>query len=245
MSPARSPRTGFRHLDSETGAVAVTSKNQSRQFRIFIVDDHPLMREGLKASIESQPDLIVCGEADDVPEALENIKSAAPNLIIVDLALKYTNGLDLLKELKSRHSQVKLLVVSAYDEMLYAERAMRAGAHGYINKQEAQHKLIDGIREVLAGRRYLSEAMTQRMLAAAVVGRDNTDAGNPLACLTDREMQVFELFGHGKTTSAIAKQLHLSVHTIDSHRENIRHKLQLANGTELMHRAVQWVLEMG
>lgn len=220
--------------------MAITSKSINKKHRIFIVDDHPLMREGLKARIEAQDDMVVCGEADDGPDAVEQLDSAQPDLLIVDLALKTTHGLELVKALKSRF---KILIVTAYDEALYAERALRAGALGYVNKQEAQEKIIDAVREVLAGRHYLSHQATQRLLAAVSGNRSGGNLDDPVKCLTDRELQVFELIGQGKSTSAIAKQLRLSVHTIDSHRENIRHKMQLANGSELTQRAVQWVLE--
>ena len=225
--------------------MAVTSTRLDRQSTIFVVDDHPLIREGLKARIESEPDLIVCGEAADAPEALAQLKSAAPHLVIVDLALKSSQGLDLIKEIKSRFSQLKMLVVSAYDETLYAERSLRAGASGYVNKQEVQDTIIHAIRTVLGGQRYLSQQMTQRLLASAIGGGEEATSDDPAVCLSDRELQVFQLIGQGTSTSAIAKQLHLSVHTIDSHRENIRRKLRLANGAELMQRAVQWVLENG
>lgn len=226
-------------------AMAVNSAGLNRKSKIFIVDDHPLVREGLKARIESEPDLVVCGEAADAPEALRNLKEALPHLVIVDLALKSSYGLDLIKEIKSRFSQMKTLVVSAYDEVLYAERALRAGAQGYVNKQEVQDTIIEAIRSVLDGRRYLSQQMTQRLLTNAIDGKDENASEDPLVCLSDRELQVFQLIGQGKSTSAIAKHLHLSVHTIDSHRENIRHKFKLANGSELMQRAVKWVLENG
>jgi DNA-binding NarL/FixJ family response regulator len=223
--------------------MAVTSTRTRKQSRIFLVDDHPLMREGLRARIESQPDLAVCGEAADVSEALPLLKELAPQLVIIDLALKSSHGLDLVKEIKTRFSQMKMLVVTAYDENLYAERVLRAGAHGYVNKQEVQDTLIEAIREVLAGRRYLSQTMTQRLLTCAIGEKDPGAGDNPVERLSDRELQVFQLIGEGKATSAIAKQLHLSIHTIDSHRENIRHKLHLADGAQLMQRAVKWVLE--
>jgi DNA-binding NarL/FixJ family response regulator len=135
--------------------------------------------------------------------------------------------------------------VTAFDELLYAERALRAGAQGYINKQEVQEKILDAIRTVLSGQRYLSDAMTQRLVTQAVSGKELTVGTDPVERLTDRELEVFTLIGRGKTTSVIADQLQLSVHTIDSHREKIRHKLNLKNGAELTQRAVQWVLENG
>lgn len=226
-------------------SMAVTSSRQKRQFKILIVDDHPMMREGLAARIEAQPDMVPCGEACDVDDALAQFKTAKPDLLIVDLSLKTGHGLDLIKEIRARDENVKILVVTAFDESLYAERALRAGAQGFINKQEVQESIIDAIRTVLDGRRYLSETMTQRMVALAVGTRDDRSGSDPVGRLSDRELEVFTLIGRGKTTSTIAHQLHLSVHTIDSHREKIRHKLNLKNGAELTQRAVQWVLENG
>jgi DNA-binding NarL/FixJ family response regulator len=223
--------------------MAVTSSSRRVQAKILIVDDHPLMREGLAARLSSQPDMCVCGEACDINDALSLFKSTEPDLVIVDLQLKTGHGLDLIKELRARNQTAKMLVVSAYDESLFAERAMRAGAMGYINKQEVQEKIIDAVRTVLSGRRFLSDQMTQRLVSQAVGGRSEAATTDPVARLSDRELEVFQLIGQGKSTRSIAKQLHLSVHTIDSHREKIRHKLNLANGAELTQRAVQWMLE--
>lgn len=216
-----------------------------RQAKILIVDDHPLMREGLAARLSSQPDMCVCGEACDINDALGLYKTASPDLVIVDLQLKTGHGLDLIKELRSRDENAKLLVVTAYDESLFAERALRAGAMGYINKQEVQEKIIDAVRTVLSGRRFLSDTMMQRLVSQAVGGKSQDVAADPVSQLSDRELEVFQLIGQGKSTRSIAAQLHLSVHTIDSHREKIRHKLNLANGAELTKRAVQWMLENG
>jgi DNA-binding NarL/FixJ family response regulator len=223
----------------------VTSTKRTPQFKILIVDDHPMMREGLAARITAQPDLATCGEACDINDALAQFKASQPDLIIVDLSLKTGHGLDLIKEIRARDEKVKILVVTAFDESLYAERSLRAGAQGFINKQELQESILDAIRTVLDGRRYLSDTMTQRLVARAVGGKDSNAHGDPVERLSDRELEVFTLIGRGKTTSAIANQLHLSVHTIDSHREKIRHKLNLKNGAELTQRAVQWVLESG
>lgn len=219
--------------------------SKQQHSKILIVDDHPMMREGLAARIASQPDMAVCGEACDINDALAQFRSTKPDLMIVDLSLKTGHGLDLLKEIRATDDEVKLLVVTAYDESLYAERALRAGAQGYINKQEVQENIIEGIRTVLAGRRYLSDAMTQRLVTQAVGGEDEAAGSDPVKRLSDRELEVFTLIGRGKTTGAIAIQLQLSVHTIDSHREKIRHKLNLKNAAELTQQAVQWVLENG
>ena len=212
----------------------------TKRAQIMIVDDHPLVREGLAARIFAQPDLKVCAEAAGVDEALALLRFSTPDLMIVDLALRNGHGLDLIKQIRQTGSRTRILVVSAYEESLYAERAMRAGADGYINKQEAQEEIIDAIRTVLRGERFLSHEMTQRLVGRAVGGKRRPEG---IEGLSDREMEIFELIGRGKSTRAIAEQLHLSIHTIESHRENIRAKLNLRNGSELVQHAVQWVLE--
>jgi DNA-binding NarL/FixJ family response regulator len=212
--------------------------------RILIVDDHPLMREGLAARIAPQSDMEVCGEAASVDEAIAQVKATNPDLIIVDIALAESHGIDLIKDVKARFPKIKMLVVSAHDESLYAERALRAGAHGYINKREVQEKVVDAMRSVLEGQRYLSAKMTQQLVGQAIGSKDSTES-DPIQRLSDRELEIFHLIGQGKTTGAIAEQLFLSVHTIDTHREKLRHKLGVKNGAELMRRAVQWVLENG
>jgi DNA-binding NarL/FixJ family response regulator len=208
--------------------------------RILIVDDHPLIREGLAARIAHQAGMEVCGEAADVDEALLQVKSLHPDLVIVDIQLGKRNGIELIKEIHSRFPSVKMLVVSAFQESLFAERALRAGANGYINKQELQDNVVNALRTVAAGERYLSSAMTQKLIGQAI-NRVDSAASDPIQRLSDRELEVFQLIGHGQTTRAIANQLHLSVHTIDTHREKIRRKLGLKHGAELMQRAVQWV----
>jgi DNA-binding NarL/FixJ family response regulator len=208
--------------------------------RVLIVDDHPLVREGLVARISAQPDLEVCGEASDVDQALSLASTTRPALMIVDLALKGSNGLDLIKKVRAAEVSLRILVVSAYDEAFFAERALRAGAQGYINKQEAQGSIIDAIRALLRGELYVSSNVTQRLADQALFG---SRASRGVEGLSDRELQIFQLIGHGKTTRIIAEQLHLSIHTVETHREKIRSKLRLRNGTELLQSAVQWVLE--
>lgn len=215
-----------------------------QSLRILLVDDHPLVREGLAARIESQTDMEVCGEAGGIREGLAQFKETQPDLVIIDIQLEDGNGIDLIKEIHHRAPHAKMLVVSAFDETLYAERALRAGALGYVSKRELQDKVIDAIRTVLSGQRYVSEKMTQQLLNQAVSSKGAAEA-DPVQRLSDRELEVFQLIGHGITTAAIARQLHLSVHTIDTHREKLRHKLGVKNGSELMKMAVQWVLENG
>jgi len=209
---------------------------------IAIVDDHPLVREGLAARISAQPDMEVCGEADDIESAMELILANRPSLVIVDIALRDGHGIDLIKRIVAAGINTRMLVVSAYDESLFAERALRAGALGYINKQELQGKVVEALRTVLRGERYLSSAMAQRLIAQAIGSRA---AHGGTEALTDRELQIFQLVGRGKSTREIANELNVSVHTIDSHREHIRAKLDLRSGTELIQRAVQWHIENG
>lgn len=209
--------------------------------RILIVDDHPLVREGLAARIASQPDLEVCGEAAGVDQALELLDRTEPELMIVDLTLKSGHGLDLIKQASRRERPPKMLVFSAHDEALFAARAMRAGALGYVSKQEAQEEILDAIAAVLRGERYVSENLTQRLVGSALEGGKLKAKG--VEDLSDRELGIFELIGRGKSTRTIAEELRLSIHTIETHRENIRAKLSLRNGSELTRCAVQWVLE--
>ena len=214
----------------------------SGRVSIAIVDDHPLVREGLAARIEAQSDMEVCGEAADIEAALELVLSKRPSLVIVDIALRDGHGIDLIKRIVAAGVTTRMLVVSAYDESFFAERALRAGALGYINKQEMQGKVVDAIRTVLRGERYLSPAMAQRLIAQAIGSKA---VRGETEMLTDRELQIFQLIGRGKSTREIAHELNVSVHTIDSHREHIRAKLELRSGTELIQRAVQWHIENG
>jgi DNA-binding NarL/FixJ family response regulator len=208
--------------------------------KVLIVDDHPLVREGLVARITSQTDLEICGEAADVDEALALMESAKPELVIVDLMLKTGHGLDLVKKTHQRYPDTKVLVVSAHDEALFAERALRAGAIGYVNKQEAQERVIVAILAALRGERFISDEMARRLIGKAI---GDTGEQTAVGSLTDREIQILELIGRGKSTRAIAEELHLSIHTIETHRENMRAKLHLRTGSELARFAVQWVLE--
>lgn len=211
---------------------------------ILIVDDHPMMRDGLTTQISNEPDLTVCGEADDVAEALRLVSELHPDLVIVDISLKTGHGIDLIKRIRERHAKTKMLVNSMYDESVYAERSLQAGALGYLCKQTARETLITAIRTVLAGKTYLSPEMTDRILKGRVGGM-NEPGKNPIESLSNRELEVLTLIGHGKTTGAIANQLHLSVHTIDTYREKLKIRLNLANSAELNRYAAQWVLENG
>jgi len=219
-----------------------TGNTGTGRLSIAIVDDHPLVREGLAARISAQPDMEVCGEADDIESAMDLVVARRPALVIVDIALRDGHGIDLIKRIVAAGINTRMLVVSAYDESLFAERALRAGALGYINKQELQGKVVEALRTVLRGERYLSSAMAQRLIAQAIGSKA---AAGGMEALTDRELQIFQLVGRGKSTREIANELNVSVHTIDSHREHIRSKLDLRTGTELIQRAVQWHIENG
>ena len=211
-----------------------------QKFKILLVDDHPSVREGLMWRMAKIPDLEICGEAADADEALRQYKKLHPDLVIVDISLKQSSGLDLVKRLVEL-GPIKILVYSTYDEAIYAERAIDAGAMGYINKEESSDQLIAAIREVLNDRIFLSPNVTQQMLK-------RKRNGVPLAAtlvenLTDRELEIFRLIGQGMATGDIAKRLHLSPNTLDTHRANIKRKLSVKNASELNRVASVWVHE--
>lgn len=210
--------------------------------RILIVDDHPVVREGLALQLATQPDLEVVGEAEDIPEALQRAADSTPDLIIVDITLKNGSGLDLIRRLRSRDEDVKLLVWSMHPESLYAERAIRAGAQGYLHKGQATSKLLEAIRTVLAGRVFISGDMTD-LLLRRVIGAKPGDALSPIERLSDRELEAFKLMGEGLTTDRIAARMFVSPKTVETYRARIKEKLGLNNVTELVQRATQWVLE--
>lgn len=208
--------------------------------RVLLVDDHPIVRQGVKMMITQEPDMVVCGEAESAGEALAVMVENAPRVAVVDLTLKDSSGLELIKDAKIRCPEVAVLVLSMRDEAFYAHRALRAGARGYITKEEGSDRIIEGIRAVVDGRVYLSDKLAAKMIGTYVVGMPDTDA--PLEhTLSDRELEVFELIGSGLTTRDIAGKLHRSVKTIESHREHIKDKLGLQNANELLQRAVRWV----
>ena len=209
-----------------------------RSARVMIVDDHPAIREGLAFRIASHPDLMVCGQAADVDEALQKVSELSPDVVIVDIGLKSSDGMDLVKELKAHYRDVRVLVHSMFSESLYADRCLHAGAMGYVNKEANPSEVIKAIRDVLAGRVYLSPTMTDEMLDRAVKGIELTD--DPIDGLTDRQLEIFRLIGEGKSAAQIAKRLHISVHTVETHRENIKRKLNINTGSELTRRAVLW-----
>ncbi len=221
----------------------MTSQQRSR---VLIVEDHPIVRQGYAQLIGNQPDLEVCGFASTHQEAIAQTRATKPHLVIVDITLKEGHGIEVIKQLASESSSLKILVISAHDEKMFAERSLEAGALGYINKQEATEKLIDGIRAVLSGEVYLSESMGRKLLKRRVGNRKPTLESNAsFEQLSDREMEVFQFIGRGFRTRQIAEQLHLSPKTIERYRENIKAKLDLSDATELLQRATQWVLENG
>lgn len=217
-------------------ATSAAKKNKSS---ILLVDDHPIVRQGLAEMIDQQPDVYVCGTAEDVHKALDAVEKYKPDLVIADISLKGSNGIELLKNIKIRYPKMLVLVLSMHDESLYAVRALRAGAAGYIMKQEATEKVLTAIRQVVNGEIYLSEKMEKKMMHQLVGGR-TTRTGSPIEDLSDRELEVFGLIGQGHGTRQIAEELHLSIKTIESHRAHIKEKLNLKNATELVQHAIQW-----
>jgi DNA-binding NarL/FixJ family response regulator len=202
-----------------------------------------MVREGMTMRISAQSDLEVRGEAASEDEAMLFLAEINVDLAIVDLSLKSGHGIELIKRIKSSHPAVKVLVVSGFEESLYGERALRAGAAGYLNKQASNEKLIEAIETVLRGERFVSPELTGRLVAHALGGCDENE--DSIEQLTDRELEIFRLIGQGHTSGAIARQLSLSPHTVDTHRENLKRKIGAENAGELTRQAVQWVLENG
>ena len=207
---------------------------------ILVVDDHPMMRQGLAALINNEPDLTVCCEAESAGQAMDAIALRKPDLVIADITLPDKSGLELIKDIQAMHPGLRVLVVSMHDESLYAERVLRAGGRGYVMKQEGGKRLMEGIRRVLAGDVYVSDKMSKRILEIFTGQRSNS-SGSPVERLTDREFEVFQLIGEGKATRDIAGKLHLSVKTVEVHRLHIKEKLELKTAAELIHFAVRWV----
>jgi len=212
---------------------------QKERKKIFIVDDHPVFREGLVGLVKREPGWNVCGEADTAPEALAGIERLQPDLVLADIGLPGRNGLELVKDLRAACPEMAVLVISMHDETLYAERVLRAGGRGYIMKQEGPEKMLLAIRQVLNGQIYLSGKMSVRILDVFAGGHNR--ASSPMARLTDRELEIFQLVGQGNDSHVIAGQLRLSVKTVDAHRGNIRQKLNLKSGTELICYAARWM----
>jgi DNA-binding NarL/FixJ family response regulator len=208
--------------------------------RIFLVEDHPVTREGFAQLINYQADLVVCGQAGTAAKAMAGVDSLAPDLVIVDISLAESSGLELIKDLQSRHPSRPTLVLSTHDESLYGERALRAGAKGYVMKQAPTSEVMAAIRAVLAGELYLSEGLRTKMVHKHIQSRRAPRASG-IESLSDRELEVFDLLGRGYPTARIAATLHLSVSTIETHRAHIKEKLKLEHATELVRHAVEWV----
>jgi len=206
--------------------------------RVFLVDDHPIVRRGFQLLLGLEPDLRVCGEADSGPAALQKILALKPDVAIIDLSLKGGSGLELIKQLRMQGLQLKLLVFSMRDEGIYAERALRAGADGYITKEEGTEKAIQAIRMLMQGKRYLSEHVAEKMMDSLV--GTSPGAEGTITSLSDRELEVLELIGGGLGSREIAHKLNLSMKTVESHREHIKSKLGLSRATELVSYAFNW-----
>jgi DNA-binding NarL/FixJ family response regulator len=211
----------------------------TKKSKVFVVDDHPIVRQGLALLINRESDLTVCGEAEDAHTAVQAVATAKPDILVVDISLNGPDGLDLLKDIRTRYSELPVLVLSMHDESVYAERALRAGAQGYIMKQEATEKVLVALRRILSGEIYVSERIANRMLQRYIGG---SGAGRPssIADLTDRELEVFRLIGEGHSTRRIAEELHISVKTVESYQAHIKEKLSLRSARELVQHAIQW-----
>ena len=207
--------------------------------RVFLVDDHPLVREWLTNLINQQPDLVVCGETESAPQALDAIRLRKPDVAIVDISLKDSSGMELIKDLKALHPEVVVLVLSMHDESHYAERALRAGARGYIMKRETTRKVIDAIRRVLDGKLYVSDRVSQSLASQLVEGK-KAGPSSPVEQLSDRELEVFEMLGQGLGTRQIAESLRVSVKTVQAYCARMKDKMDLHSATELLREAIRW-----
>lgn len=214
-----------------------------KQYQIVILDDHPILRRGLAQLINLEPDFEVCGEAANSVDGFRSIEATHPSLVIVDISLDGSNGVEFIKTVKEQYPNLLMLAHSMHDETLYAERVLRAGARGYIMKQESPEKIILAIRRILAGQIYLSEVMTERMLEQRYNGI--SENLSPVDALSDRELEVFQLIGGGETSSKIAKMLHRSIKTVETYRARIKDKLSLKDNMQLIRAAMQWVTSEG
>src|SRR5579863_9042632 len=216
---------------------------QTKKCKVLLVDDHPIVRQGLALLIDREADLVVCGEADGAHSAFQAIATLQPDIVVLDISLSGPDGLDVLKEVRVKTASLPVLILSMHDESIYAERAMRAGANGYIMKQEATEKVLVAIRRILQGEVYLSDRLTNTMLRQYVSGGAPAKT-SPLVNLTDRELEVFRLIGEGHGTRQIADELHVSVKTIESYQAHIKDKLSLRNSRELVQHAIEWTMNL-
>ena len=217
--------------------------SHTKKYRVLLVDDHPIVRQGLALLIDREGDLSVCGEAEGSHTAYHAIETLHPDIVVLDISLSGPDGLDVLKEIRMKRADLPVLILSMHDESIYAERAMRAGANGYIMKQEATEKVLVAIRRILQGDVYLSDRLTRTMLQQFVRGTAPAKS-SPLVNLTDRELEVFRLIGEGHGTRRIADELHLSVKTIESYQAHIKEKLALRNARELVQHAIEWTVNL-
>jgi len=208
----------------------------------FVIDDHPIIRQGLTLLINQEADLAVCGEAEEMHSALKAIEACHPDILIVDISLNGPDGLELLKNIRITSPRLPVLILSMHDESIYAERALRAGANGYIMKQEATEKVLVALRRILSGEIYVSDRIANSMLRHYVRGGHPSQAHSTIADLTDRELEVFRLIGEGQGTRQIAEALHLSVKTVESYQAHIKDKLSLRTARELVQHAVEWTV---
>jgi DNA-binding NarL/FixJ family response regulator len=233
---------GKKRRDARQGADSMNRELGARKakYRVFLVDDHPIVRHGLTQLISREPDLMVCGESEDGSKGLAAVEAAKPDLVVVDLTLKRSSGFSLIKNLSALDPKLAILVLTIHEESLYAERCLRAGAKGYLMKEEAMENVLVAIRRILAGQVYLSDAMQSKLFRSS--GKKNTAAiASPLERLSDRELEIFRLLGQGVGTRQIAELLHLSISTVESHRARIKEKLGIGSATELLQHAVKWV----
>ena len=223
-------------------AAATSSRGQQQKATVLIVDDHPMVRERLAELINQELDLVVSAEAEDAAQALRAVEDAVPAVAIVDITLKNSYGIELVKQLKERYPDLPTLVLSMHDESLYGERALRAGARGYLTKQEATKKIIDAIRRVLRGDIYVSDTLADS-LVRKVAGASKKGGGSPMDVLTDRELEVFQLLGQGSAVREVAERLSISVKTVEAHREHIKQKMNFKTSSELLRYAIQHALQ--
>ena len=212
--------------------------------RIMVVDDHPIVRQGLAQMLGREPDLVVCGEAEEAHSALQGIAQLRPDVVIIDLSLNGPNGMDILKTIRQTDPRLKVLILSMHDEMVYAERALRAGANGYIMKQEATEMVLVALRRILSGEVYVGSRVANRVLKH-LTGDQPGATRSPVDGLTDRELEVFRLIGEGRGTRQISDELHLSIKTVETYQSHLKEKLGLRNARELVQCAIQWVIAEG
>jgi len=219
----------------------MSTDSAPRKRRVLLVDDHPIVRHGLSLLIDQEDDLMVCGETSSAVETLDNFKMMEPDIAIVDLSLQDSSGLELTAALKETQPGLPILVLSMHDESLYAERVLRAGARGYVMKQESAETVLKAVRKVLSGGVYLSECLSSRILREFVDGTEAQVEKFGIETLSNRELEVFELIGRGHSTRDIANRLSLSIKTIEAHRARVKQKLKIGTAAELVHRALHWV----